>query len=327
MRYLILLAHLDTLHRISTPHNFSEAAKLTSLRVIMPRHISQWFLTYPRNDATPGELLDQLRLIDEVIDYVVAREAHADGGNHLHAYVKFVDGPFLKDAPNVFNVLSSRGNYQPARSAKAVIKYCTKGDNYISSFDISSYVNKKGKVNAALVKSKTTRQAFEDGDIGIHALKQYQFARQVLSDPYSHDDVRGIWIYGAPGIGKSHSVRALHPDLYIKPQSKWWDGYDGHKIVLLDDFDAKDIFGHYLKIWADKYHFEAEIKNGITNPVYTHFYITSNYKIEELFSDPVTVSAIKRRFRVIHFRVRGQDLGAPPLFPVFPPAMDPNIAN
>ena len=34
-----------------------------------------------------------------------------------------------------------------------------------------------GKVNPTIVKSKSARQAFEDGNIGMHALRQYNFAR------------------------------------------------------------------------------------------------------------------------------------------------------
>lgn len=66
---------------------------------------------------------------------------------------------------------------------------------------------------------------------------------------------RGLWICGPPGTGKSSTIRDVFgDDLYVKPQNKWWDGYDDQKHVLLDDHDTT-VLGHYIKIWADAYPF------------------------------------------------------------------------
>lgn len=41
------------------------------------------------------------------------------------------------------------------------------------------------------------------------------------------DEVRGYWIQGKPGYGKSHYAREVFTDggLFSKAQNKWWDGY------------------------------------------------------------------------------------------------------
>lgn len=58
---------------------------------------------------------------------------------------------------------------------------------------------------------------------------------------------------------------------------------------------------HYLKIWADRWACTGEIK-GATVPLnFKRFYITSNYRINELFGeDPVLEEAIKRRFKEVY---------------------------
>lgn len=126
-------------------------------------------------------------------------------------------------------------------------------------------------------------------------LKELELA---IQKPYTHTGVRGIWIYGEPGTGKSHAARLFDPDAFIKSQNKWWDGYNGQKTVLLEDLDT-DVLGHYLKIWSDKWSCTGETKGGTVHLRYTTFIVTSNYKPSRLFQDYYMCEAVTRRFNVI----------------------------
>jgi hypothetical protein len=125
----------------------------------------------------------------------------------------------------------------------------------------------------------------------------------MLEEAKDHTDVRGVWFYGAPGTGKSRKAREENPGLFLKQQNKWWDGYEGQKVVLIDDFDKGGAcLGHYLKIWADRYACTGEIKGGMIPLNFTKFIITSNYSPEEIWSDDkVLVEAITRRFDLVYF--------------------------
>jgi len=126
--------------------------------------------------------------------------------------------------------------------------------------------------------------------------------RTILSEPYNHDAVRGEWYWGPPGTGKSRKARDENPGLYLKSQSKWFDGYDGEEVILIDDLDklGGDKLGHYMKIWADRYACTAEVKGAVVNLRHKKIIITSNYKPEDLWEGEM-LKAIERRFKITHF--------------------------
>ncbi len=72
-----------------------------------------------------------------------------------------------------------------------------------------------------------------------------------------------MWLWGASGTGKSHDARHKYATgtTYLKPQSKWFDGYNGEETIILDDLDEAYL-GHYLKIWMDHYSCTGEVKGG-----------------------------------------------------------------
>lgn len=128
--------------------------------------------------------------------------------------------------------------------------------------------------------------------------------------PAPLSNVCGLWIYGSSGIGKSWESQERFKDsagsplpFYLKQATKWWDGYNGEPVVILDDLDPHNAHQHglnyFLKIWADRYPFRAESKGSSTSLRPLHFVVTSQYSIEECFpADQATIQALQRRFTV-----------------------------
>lgn len=121
--------------------------------------------------------------------------------------------------------------------------------------------------------------------------------------PFDPQDLRGIWIMGPSGSGKSSVARTLWGnEFYLKSQNKWWDGYRGEPTVILDDFDHQgSCLSHLLKIWADRYPCKGEIKGGMVALQHKYFIITSQYSIETIWPGDQHVelrNALTRRFRI-----------------------------
>lgn len=134
-------------------------------------------------------------------------------------------------------------------------------------------------------------------------VRQYSTLRRIERD-YMPPVARlggpcGLWIHGLAGCGKTRLVLDTYPDLYPKPRNTWWDGYQREPVVLIDDFDRFDVkLGGQLKHWADAYPFIGEIKGGSVKIRPTMVIVTSQYTIEEIWTDQETRDALLRRFVV-----------------------------
>lgn len=110
----------------------------------------------------------------------------------------------------------------------------------------------------------------------------------------------GVWIHGEAGAGKTRAVLDAFPDAYPKPRSMWWDGYQRQPVVYVDDVDIFDVkLGGALKLWADAYPFIGERKGGSQKIRPVKLLVTSQYRIEDIWSDRETREALLRRFVVI----------------------------
>lgn len=111
------------------------------------------------------------------------------------------------------------------------------------------------------------------------------------------------WWYGETGTGKSKELWERFPGHYQKSLNKWWDGYQNQEVVAIEEWSPKnEITSSFLKIWADRYPFQAEIKGSTLQKIRPlKIIVLSNYSIDECFPNSQDLGPIKRRFKVKHF--------------------------
>lgn len=124
----------------------------------------------------PAAVLEYLKESLEIVEYVIAQEKHQDEGLHVHAFIKVAKKITFNN--KLFDLPEHHGNYQVAKSWKAVKKYVTKDGNYIANIDLESAEAKKGKRNAALV-AMPARQAVDEGLIDLLQLEKLIKAQNV----------------------------------------------------------------------------------------------------------------------------------------------------
>lgn len=93
-------------------------------------------------------------------------------------------------------------------------------------------------------------------------------------------DVHNYVFYGPPGTGKTQLCYRIDPDLYrviYGNSGTWFDGYNGEKTVLFDEFDGKQMKLQKLLMYLDKYPLKVEYKGGSTWACWTTVLITANH--------------------------------------------------
>lgn len=269
----------------------------------LPRIRSKYWC-YTLNNPAPNY---ELPPADLWTYHIYGREVGESGTPHLQGYIEMAKESSLAHMKTLLpgaHLEKRRGTGLEASD------YCKKDGDFE---EYGTLAPPRGAAGGAATKRRY-EEAFElakKGDLdGIdkdmltqhyHAYKRIRQDYQVAPPPL--DNVCGHWYQGPPNTGKSYTARERYPGYYDKPCNKWFDGYRGEETIILDDFDHQHkVLGHHLKRWGDRYAFPAEQKGTTIQIRPKRIVVTSNYSIDEIFSeDPLLVKALKRRYLVEEF--------------------------
>lgn len=242
---------------------------------------------------------------------------------HLQGIIHFKDAKSLKVAKSLLQPHHVECAYDP----EALLKYCEKdgvvtahGERPLFTHESrSKKANKANKDKFAVVASLACNGDLETvkQDYPQLFLSMYRTLKEIKKDHMTapaempaDSFIKPLWICGPTRTGKSWAARNTHyPEekYYLKQCNKWWDGYQNEPKVILDDIGKEHhVLAHHIKIWADTYNFLGETKGGMLMIRPKHLIITSNYTIEEIFSEnhASDVAPIKERFTVVHMDTR-----------------------
>lgn len=103
-------------------------------------------------------------------------------------------------------------------------------------------------------------------------------------------------ICGPPGSGKSTLARDMAPGAMWFRGGKWWDGYSGQRVVIMDEFRGSFLPFQELLRLADRFPYSTEVKGGMREFTSKAIIITSNYMPEAWYTgEHITPQALFRR--------------------------------
>lgn len=108
--------------------------------------------------------------------------------------------------------------------------------------------------------------------------------------------------WGKTGTGKTRFVmdQVMDQDFWTPGDYKWFDGYEGQPIVIIDDYRGEYQLQMLLKL-LDRYPMQVPVKGGFTEWAPRKIYITSNVHPNDWYplADRYSVAAMFRRFNLV----------------------------
>lgn len=240
------------------------------------------------NNYTPEQ---ELVLQDLDVKYIIyGREiAPTTGTPHLQGYFYLHHAKTFKSTKK-FVGIDSIHLEQAKGSPQSNKKYCSKDANVFTKgeapnqgrrADIDDYRDMV-KSGASLREIVDSGANWQNIRITEKYLTLYEKPRDFVPEVY--------WFYGKSGTGKTRKVfetaKELDLDLYVcDSNAKWWDGYDGHNAVLIDDMRGTYCSYNRLLRLLDRYECRVEVKGGYRQLRATHMFITSPFHPQEMYSD------------------------------------------
>jgi len=236
--------------------------------------------------------------------YIAANEVGESGTPHIQGYLCLLK----KRRRTAVSKLLPRARLDVMRGTPLEASdYCKKGGDFHEEGTLPIGAGLANKRNWEAIRSAAKEGRFDDIDAGVY-VQHYQNLKRIRADHppvLSQIDTLNnfLWYYGPPGTGKSKKAHEDQPRAYTKdPSHDWWDGYQDEPFCIVDDLDKFHVArAPLIKKLCDHYPFQASIKGSLQLIRPVGCIVTSNYTPEEIWDDPITVEAVRRRFKFHHF--------------------------
>lgn len=249
---------------------------------------------------------------------VFGKEVGKEGTPHLQGTVCFKQTMRLSGV----KALCGRSHWEVTKSMRGSIKYCEK-DGDVFQFGVKGQQGKRSDIDDAVdvLKARGIQGVVEDHPVaflkfhhGFKELNSWFTAGPRTGFPYIE------WRYGPTGTGKTKEVMLAYPDCFKTSNLKWFNGYHGQDVVLIDDFRDTMCPMEQMLVLTDEYAHQVETKGGFVWWKPTKIFITSCMPPEECYRGSVNqwnkIDQLTRRItKKVHCVVKYGAMVEPPPSP------------
>lgn len=173
-------------------------------------------------------------------------------------------------------------------SPQEAADYCKKDADFVELGEMSSQGSRTDLKD--VVSSVKEGKSFEEIIEATSSFQALRMAEKCLTifEPPRVTKPYTIYCYGSSGLFKTRIAYLEHPNTRIHKQPansyKWWQGYDAHPVVVLDEFRSQVPWDRMLEL-LDYYPTIVEIKGGSRQLKPTTLYITAPHDLSMQYMD------------------------------------------
>lgn len=269
-----------------------------------PLSAKSWCATINNPSDEEKEIIKNI----ECTRIICGEEVSDSGTPHLQLAITFQRN---KRGRAVKAALGGRAHVEKMRGSWGCnVQYCSKQGNVL---------RKKGGSGEGNAGRRTDleefREKLESNQPDLEMVKSYPMQCAMyprfwmkLKELYARERSRG-WrgvrttvLWGEPGAGKTRQVMEME-GVYkwngFHESNVWWDGYEGEKKLLIDDFQPMGLSHGTMLALLDGYELRLPIKMGHTWAEWTEIWITSNSHPAEWYSEIFEGGPLQRRIQEI----------------------------
>lgn len=264
-------------------------------RAAVPQKAKRWVFTSYDVYSVPN-------LNPDVAEYCVyGREVcPTTSRRHLQGFVAFKNRQSLQQ---VKKQLPGAHLERTRGTPEECADYCRKDGDFVEFGCIPTTTGRPTQFGDVLRKAANGEiTSIKEEHPGIYLRYKATLLSEISFTTTELSNSCGVWLVGPPRSGKDYAVRQLK-SVYSKNLNKWWDGYRNEDNVLISDVepDHGKWLGYFLKIWSDRYAFNAEIKGGTMLIRPKKIFVTSNFTIDDVFTNAEIQRALLARFTVYDY--------------------------